>query len=51
MRGKYNSERVKLQAEIDSQKDKLNFIEDQKKQVIFKLQMELALITDRIGNV
>lgn len=51
MRTKYNSERLKLQAELDTQKEKLNLIEDEKKQIIFKLQMELALITDRISNV
>ncbi len=31
MRAKYNSERLKLQAEIDTQKEKLNLIEDEKK--------------------
>lgn len=31
MRTKYNSERLKLQAELDTQKEKLNLIEDEKK--------------------
>lgn len=51
MRLKHNSQRIKLQNDLDTQKEKLNSTEDGNKETIFKLQMELALVTDRISNV
>lgn len=50
MRNKYNTERIKLQSDLDAQREKYNESESEKKSTIFKLQMELTLATDKINH-
>jgi chromosome segregation ATPase len=50
MRSKAGLERQKLQSELEAQRDKLIQMEDEKKSAIFKLQMDLALVTDKITH-
>lgn len=48
MRNKSQKEKAKMQMELDTRKNKINELDDQKNKITWEFQKDLALANDRV---